>query len=192
MIQNPTIPTLAEPRLIDAVLLELQTAFASGLSWLNNAYGKAQRLVKAVEGKTYYYPSVYAGSTEYLTVFPDEHLLNHCFFDVEDVEGFNNWQKNGYSQLTAKVGIVFWFDYRDVYPADWQSRTIENVKRDVLRIITTTRLENQARFTPENFYEQAENIYKGYTHKEIQTQFLMRPYGGFKIEGTLLFNEKCP
>lgn len=40
-------------------------------------------------------------------------------------------------------------------------------------------------------YEQAENIFKGYSLREIDTQYLMQPYGGIRIDGFLMYREEC-
>jgi hypothetical protein len=40
-------------------------------------------------------------------------------------------------------------------------------------------------------YERAENIYRGYTLSEIDNQFLMHPFAGFRFDGILEFDELC-
>ena len=40
-------------------------------------------------------------------------------------------------------------------------------------------------------YERAENIYRGYTLSEIDNQFLMHPFSGFRFDGLLEFDELC-
>ena len=195
MIANPTIPTPIDPQLIDIALLQLQTELTTGLSWLTAAYGKAQRLIERnTSGKRIYFPGVYAGAKEYLKVFPDSHLGNFCFFEVPDGNERVLWNKNHYNWLTSDFGLIFWFDFRDVYPspADWTLHTIENVKSEVLRVLTTTTYSNLSITDITTFSEQADNIYRSYTHNEISEQFLMRPYGGFRINGTMRYKEKCP
>ena len=39
-------------------------------------------------------------------------------------------------------------------------------------------------------YIEAPNIWRGYSDKEIQVQYLMRPFGGLKIEGELEYRQK--
>lgn len=190
MIANRTIPTVTDPELLDAVLLEMQTAFSSGLSWLGNAYGKAQRLIKNQEGTTIFYPAVYAGGVEYLNMFPDEHLQNHVWFDVDETET-GTLYNTGQFRMEMQIGIVFWFDFKTVF-SDWESRTIEHVKRQVMDILGPFHFTtNAASFEFTGFKERAANIYSSYTHREINNQFLMRPYGGFRVEGIIQYNMKC-
>lgn len=174
---NPTIPTLTSPQGIDIAFEELQTALMAGLSWLTIAYGKAQKYVRDDgAGRPVYYPAVYAGKKDYLGVFPDEHLGNYSFFDVQDGETVE-YYKGG----RAKVGLVFFFDFAEVYPLDWESRSIENVKNDVYTVIDDASLK-YSRHQILAYYEQTENIFKGYTHREIDNLFRMRPFGMFRVE----------
>ena len=39
------------------------------------------------------------------------------------------------------------------------------------------------------FLEGADSIYKGFNHEEVKEQFLMRPYGGFKIIADLVIKQ---
>ncbi len=173
------VPTLANPTLFDAAILPLRTHLVTELSWLNIAYGKSELRVNVVNGQPIRMPSVYTGKQEYMLVFPEDHQNNFCFFDVEDGEELQTPDQAGYVKL--KMGIVFWFDYRKIYPDDWQNQSIENVKKlvlDALRLPTN----GGGAIRLKKVYHEADNIYKGYTHKEIKQQFLMRPYGGFRIE----------
>lgn len=187
-MRTPQIPTLADAKLIDKALLPIQTSLTTKLSWLNHAFGKAQRLKEVVEGKTVIYPGVYVGGEEYLKVFPDSHIGNFTFFDIEDGEELDH-KGRGNVDFSVNFGLVVWFDYRTVYQADWQQRTIENVKSEVIDALKTTLLPIGSSLRITRSWERSENIYKGYTDKEIREQFLMRPFGGFKLEGELQFSE---
>lgn len=189
MISTPTIPTLANPVLLDYVLAEINGNLASELTWLDSTFGKVQRLVKDEQGRAQYYPAVYTGAQEYLNLLPDGHIGNYCFWDIEDGQELEYIDRN-YSDYTAKFGLVFWFDFRKVYGSGWMEYSIENVKADVLEALRAKSLRLSS-ITLTKFYEQAENIYKGYNHNEIEHQFLMRPFGGFRLEGKINFKEQC-
>ena len=187
-MRTPQVPVLADAKLIDSVLLELQTGLASQLSWLNHAFGKASQQQYLKEGQRIVRPSVYVGGEDYLVVFPDEHIGNFTFFDVYDPEKLND--SSGFNAVVnAKVGLVLWFDYRSVYSSDWQQRSIDNVKFDLVQALKSVRLRKSRMKIIESF-ERVDNIYKGYTHNEINRNFLMRPYGGLKIDLELDYNEK--
>ena len=51
---------------------------------------------------------------------------------------------------------------------------------------------NRPVFQPKTaIYELAENVYRGFTLDEIDNQFLMHPFGGFRFEGVLSVNQPC-
>lgn len=189
---NPTQPTLADAKLVDAIFVSIGETLATRLTWLNNVYGKSQRL-KEIDGngQEIIYPGVYVGSQDYLKVFPDGHLGNFCFFEVVDGEEFD-FNQAGSNFTTLTFAIVFWWDFRSVFPspADWTKYTIDNVKLLILQALSRVRLA-KGFFRIRRSYEQAENIYRGYTDREVDQQFLMRPYGGLRVEGYLKFSDKA-
>jgi hypothetical protein len=193
MIQTPQVPTLAEPVLIDYVFEEVQQQLIAELAWLDVAFGKAQRVKEVVSGSTIVSPVVYAGGKKYVRVFPDQHIGNFTFFDVENGEDSIIHGGAKTVQFVTRFGLVVWFDFRKVYPDDWQQRTIDNVKNDVLQAIKNSRFTRSHGIRFFSFQERAERIYTGYTDKEINQQFLIRPFGGFRINGEIKYKDqtKC-
>jgi len=192
-MNNPSQPTLTNPQLIDNTINGVNEKLLAGLSWLDNAFGKAQRLTKMRDGKEYKYPAIYASGgrdREYFPVFPDEHKGNYSFFDVKDGEYFENWNPGEYAFLTVDFGIVFWYNIEDVYPTEYTTRTSENIKREILDVLSGIHVAG-GKFRVTGIKERAENIYNGYDHNEIDNQFLMRPFGGLRIEGKLKIRVSC-
>ena len=175
MIKAPTIPTMTDPKLLDWVLLEFQTKLSSSLSWLDHAFGKAQKFQK--DGLTY--PAVYIGANDYLNVLPDSHIGCYSFFDIDDGQKINHMPSR-VQDYEVTGALIFWFDLRDIYPTDSNLRTIENVKSDIIDAINTSRL-TRCQFELLNVYEEASNVFRNYTHKEIKTQFRMYPYSALKF-----------
>lgn len=194
MIRKPVVPTLVDPKMIDLVFSEIQTSLTTKLTWLDGAYGKAQRLKRIKDKRQVIYPAIYTGTTQgkgYEDASPSEHFGNFSFFvtyDPEDIVMNNRIN----ADLKTTFGLIFWFDFRKIYESDWKQRTIDNVKAEVLQFFRTTSFR-RSQITISRFYEDAENIYKGFTDKEIDNQFLMRPYGGFRIEGVVKYfeNQNC-
>ena len=192
MATNPTPIVLTDPKGIDLALFEIQTKLtgATGLDWLTNAYGKAE-YKKEVEGNNnVVYPAVYAGNREYLKLFPDSHLGNFCFFIIEDNEEILT-QSLKNRELKSNLSLIFWFDFDTVYPFPLipDEYSVENVKDQVSTFFKQNVFINSA-FEWNNNYQKGNNIYDGFTDKEIDNQFLMRPYGGFRLEGTITYFEK--
>lgn len=188
-MRTPQVPTLAEPKLIDWALNEIQEGLTDGLPWLNHAFGKCQAIKQVKERRTVVSPNVYVGKEEYLKVFPDSHIGNFSFFVIGD-ESLDHARRDNIN-FKASFGLVVWFDYRKVYPNDWQNRSVDNVKSTVISLLRSMRLSrSQIKFN--HITEQASSIYKEFTDKEIEDQFLMRPYGGFRVNGEIVFFEKTP
>lgn len=196
MIINPAPPVITSPVLADNALAELRTALLAGLTWLDAAYGPAEKREGISEaGARIIYPAVFAGSantpTDYLRLFPDEHLGNFCYFELADGQQIN-WQGPRQDpSIDVDLSIIFWFDFRTVYPSDHLTRTIEHVKDQVLDLFRDMVLASvTAQF--DRIFTRSENIYRGYTISEIEGQFLMRPYGGFRVDGSMNFENPCP
>ena len=187
MIRTPAVPVLVDPKLIDVALSEIQTILTTELSWLDHAFGKAQRLKRDDGAKTVTYPAVYIGVKDYLPAFPDSHIGNFAFFDIQDGEEITNGRQT--VDFEANFGLIVWFDYRSVYSADWQERSIDNVKAEVIEVLKNAVL-SQSSISLVRSWERSESIYKGYTDNEVDRQFLMRPYGGFKIEGIIKYHDQ--
>ena len=85
-----------------------------------------------------------------------------------------------------------WFDLRRVY-GQAANRNTERLKADIIKIINGRngwRLSH-GRVEVNRVYEQAENIYRGYSLQEVDAQYLMHPFAGFRFDGTLMYDEIC-
>lgn len=188
-IQNPTITAPTDPKLWDYVLSPFQIILEGQLSWLDTAYGKAETRSRERDGALITYPAVYANSLDYLSVLPDGHLGNYTFFAVQD--GWDLDQKARRLRITeAQVSLIGWYDIRSIYPADWQQRTNQHIIAEVFDAIRYTTIQG-ASFRVGQVYEQGQNIYQGFTSSEIPNQYLMRPFGGFRIDLIISFDENC-
>lgn len=184
-----TVPTLAEPKMIDLALQEVNTMLTNELSWLNYAFGKCEKRVEEVDNRKVTFPAIHVGQNEYEPLFPDSHKGNFSFFDVPDAsEGTIRGRLN--TDIKAKFSLIVWFDFDKVYPVNTDQYTTRNVIAQFTELFRTKTF-NLVKFGPSmKYYEEGANIYKGYTDKEIQSQFLMRPFGGFRIEGEIMYHEK--
>lgn len=187
-LSNPTIPTLIAPKLFDEAFLQIANDLQAEFdSWPLYAYGKCQKLVKQNGSRKEFFPAMFygAGQNDYLSLLPDSHIGNFSFFVLEDSQEIME-MGNPYNSLSANFGLIFWFNLEDIYPspANWKQYSIENVKDTLLTFLTQQRYPN-VRFEFIRIWEEADNIYKGFSHKEIEDQFLMRPYAGLRFDGKI-------
>lgn len=183
------VPTIANPVLFDRVIVDIQKGLADNLGWLNRSFGRSERLVKMINGKRYYTPNVYAGGNEYLPVSPDSKLGNFSFFVVDDPQNVE-WEPGIQSEWIAPFSIIFWFDMRTI-TNDANNRNTEAVKAEILRVLNGGFWLRSGRIKINRVYEKAENIYRGFTLDEIDNQFLMHPFAGFRFEGEMKIEQPC-
>ena len=196
MYSETNAPIINNPVMLDRVIGEIQTGLANGLPWLDAAFGRSQRLTKMVNGKKVVTPNVYCGGwnghgpNDYIEVSPDSKIGNFSFVEIEDPQTIETGPV--IRRINAPFGLIVWFDLTRVYNAP-DNRNTELMKAEILRILNgrTGWTLSEGRVTINRIYERAENIYRGYSLSEIDNQFLMHPYGGFRFDGALEFDELC-
>lgn len=189
-------PVIDNPVMLDRVIGEIQNGLVSNINWLDVAFGRSQRLTKMMNGKRIITPNVYCGGwrghgeNDYIEVSPDSKIGNFAFFEIEDPQTIDAgpWAR----ELSAPFSLIVWFDLTRVYGTQ-TNRNTELLKAEILRVLNgrTGWHLTDGRITINRIYERAENIYRGYTLSEIDNQFLMHPYGGFRFDGILEYAELC-
>jgi len=184
-------PFLPEsPALFENVAIEMRTKLLAHFAWLTNAYLVAERRVRRYEdGRELRYPGVQVKGTEYLNLLPDAHLQNHSYLDRTGNDSIDYHRAR--SQVQTEMGLIFFFDYRDLYPTEWESSTIERVKSDVLNFFAATSFTT-AQIKPIRFLDTAAGIYQDYDYWEINSQFLMKPYGALRVDLSINYFQNCP
>lgn len=189
-------PIIPNAVMLDRVMAEIQDGLIENLSWMDVAFGRCQRITKVIEGKKYIVPNVYCGGwnghsyNDYIEVMPDSKIGNFSFFEIEEPQTLTEgaWARD----LKAPFSLIVWFDLREVYKQN-DNRNTEKIKADILKILNghTDWHLSLGRITINKIYERTENIYRGYTVSEIDNQFLMHPFAGFRFEGVMEVPELC-
>lgn len=192
-INAPVIPNAV---MLDRVIGDIQQGLVDNISWLDAAFGRSQRLTKMMNGKKIVTPNVYCGGwnghgeNDYIETSPDSKIGNFAFFEIEDPQIIDAgpWAR----QIKAPFGLIVWFDLTRVYNTA-TNRNTEKLKAQILHVLNGRSGWHLSggRIVINRIYERAENIYRGYTLSEIDNQFLMHPYAGFRFDGLLEFDELC-
>lgn len=191
-------PILQDAILVDAMIAELQQVLAANLPWLDAAFGRSQRLTKRINGKNIITPNVYCGGwnghgeNDYIEVSPDSKIGNFCFFEVADPEAVE-WNPRQLMEIESPISIIFWFDTRRVFD-EAANRDLSHLKNNILSLLngrTGLIWHNGGQLVINRIYERAENIYRGYTLSEIDNQYLMHPFAGFRLDGTIKIYQPC-
>lgn len=176
------------PYLFDKIIQNLQDELGN-LSWLDHIFGRAERLVKMKNGARYYTPNVYRGKDDYIQLLPDNvELGNYCFFVLDDPQtislpmGLQNRVKTPFS-------LIVWVDMRQV-GANYDDRNTEYMKEQLIKTVRRAWIKKGA-VTLSKVYEKAENVFQGFSLDEVDNQYLMAPYAGFRITGEMQIDEEC-
>lgn len=191
--------SLINPVLEDKALGLIQAHLEAKIHWLDKAYGRASKLVKTREGKTIYYPAIPSNEEvtgkEYITLWPDEHLGNFCFFDLKDEQVIESWGKRdmGNNRYLFSGNLIFSFNLRNIYGETyWKNNTVANVVNEVFILGLSTFSSLGVSILVEGKYRrETENVFRSYTHNEVGNQFNMRPYGIFSIEIQIRYSPDC-
>lgn len=176
----------SRPYLFDRVIQGLQSALAE-LSWLDHIFGRSERLVQMKDGRKVYTPNVYRGNGEYISLYPDNTTLgNYCFFVLEEPQNVSKLNTTT-NRLKAPFALVVWVDMRKV---DGDKRNTEYCKEVLLRVLRTAWLRH-GHIEIARVYQLAENVFQGYTMDEVDNQYLMQPFAGFRITGEMIIDEEC-
>ena len=174
----------ARAYLFDKPIQAIQDALGS-LTWLNHIFGRSERLVQMQNGRRVFTPNVYLGKNEYIPLLPDNTKLgNYCFFilDEPQVVGVSMGIQN---RLHAPFSLV---DMRKVETND--ARNTEYVKETLLKTVRSA-FHRHGSVELSKVYQRAENVFEGYSLDEVDNQYLMQPFAGFRITGELFVDEEC-
>ena len=193
----PAVPKPQNPVFTDKVIAELQDILKAKLTWLDHSFGRAQRLAELRDGKKRFYPAVHTGATGYINVFPNQSFGNFSFFTITDPIDIV-FNPNNFNHVSTGYALILWFNLDKIFVGE-VDRNIDLIKTDILRILTRETFLTSGRITVDKISERYENIYKdfdldnfrGQSLAEIDSQMLMHPYAGLRVEGTITLKEKC-
>lgn len=177
--------------LFDKVIEDLRQTLKQRLTWLDASYGRAERLIKEIDGRRYYTPNVYLGNDQYEVLLPDDRRGNYSFFVLHEPQELVNRMQTEI-RIKAPFSLIVWCDMRRVERimqlAD--KRNTEYVKEQVLGVLGTA-FPQHGSASVVKIYERAENVFDGFTLDEVQNQFLMSPFAGFRFYGEMIVTNDC-
>lgn len=178
----------ARPYLFDRVIQNLQDALG-GLSWLTHVFGRSERLVKMADGRKIFFPAVYYGNNEYIQLLPDNTELGNFVFFILDEPQVVTVPFATLNRVKAPFALVAWVDMRTVDVAT-DARNTEYVKEQLLKTVRRAWVKSGS-VSVERIYQQAENVFQGYSLDEVDNQYLMAPFAGFRLTGEFVIDEEC-
>lgn len=178
----------ARPYLFDRVIQNVQDALG-GLAWLEHVFGRSERLVRMADGRRFFFPAVYQGKGEYIPLLPDNTALgNYTFFVLEEPQQVSV-PFGTMNRLKAPFSLIAWMDMRTIDSVA-DARNTEYVKETLLKTVRRAWVKHGS-VSVERIYELAENVFQGYSLEEVDNQFLMSPFAGFRMTGEMVIDEEC-
>lgn len=180
------IPHKNNPVLLDRVIQPLQESLKTKLKWLDYAFGRSFKIEESDGDKTKKFPAVYTADGEYISVLPDDTLGNFLFFEVPDPITIDRTHR---PKIQAQGAIIFWLRLDTIYSEHSELYT-EEIKLEVLKALSSTYLP-EGRVQALSIYEDHANIYRGYDTSQINGQYLLYPYYGFRLNVNFEISELC-
>lgn len=174
--------------LLDAVIEEINEQMAVNLQWMTNIFGKVERLIERINGRNYYSANIHTKGNDYMRIAPDSGLGNFSFFIADEPE-YIDYNRYDQTHFKYPVSLVVWVDMRTM--PSGAERNIEGVKQEITRFLNGGLFLRSGRFFVTKIYNKAESIFEGFTLEEIDNQFLMQPYCGWRFEGEIELLDTC-
>ena len=200
---NVRIPMKNNPVLLDKVIQGIQVKLKERLSWLNHSFGRGYKITEYQGEDKVLYPAAYVGNGEYESLMPSDTLGNFSWFDIYDPQEITVFTP-GKTNLKFSGAIVFWFDLNTIF-ADARANYSEEVKNEILSVLSSPGLVEDGKFKLIAVYETLEKLYDGYSImraynpysyksegiQNIDKQFFMHPFAGIRVEFEIIANEVC-
>jgi hypothetical protein len=189
--KNPLTPLIADPKGIDKPIQDIQQALAA-LGWLEKSFGRTWQAYEKIDGKEVIYPETWQGEKmDLLNVMPNDNLKAQSFITINEPSEILNFRPGQYSRFRTMINVIVWFNLDQIFETvDY--RHTELLKSTMMTALSTMLFDGNGAIKVSRIWEQAENVFKGFTIDRVKRQELVHPYGGFRFECELTYLEDCP
>jgi len=178
-----TIPNrFTNPVLHAKIIQDFQERFDDQLQWLEKVYPLARvGETKKEDGSTFRYPQVYVndGGRDYYDLRPDDNLSCFGFFEMNDAYPVNVDQ----SEVGFNISFIVWYNLKKLDNGknyDYSAELLAHVLK-VLENYT----EYSSSITDLEIEPRPEEVFSKYSFEQTDNQYLMYPFGAFKLSFTI-------
>lgn len=172
---------------LDKVIQSLQFELGQ-LPWLDYSFGRAYEFKEVdAKGKLLRLPKCYTRDGEYINVLPNDFGRAQCFIALKGAEDWKEFFKYTGSTKEATLSIIVWGSLKRIDNTKKYFYT-EILKKDVEKIV---KLNEFVLEIVSVIDERAEDVFKGYDLRDENSQYLMWPYNGFRMDITVNYYEEC-
>lgn len=182
--KDPIIKSFTDPKGVDLVIQTIRDE-VNVISWIDKSFGRAFTHTEKRDSKVIKVPKCFDGN-DYINVLPNDNFKSMSFISVDGAEKWNSKELTGFNFKTRSLSIICWFNQKKItdHPGEF---AISNLKYD----LETSIIRNQYVKEITGIYdEKVEDIFRGYAMSDVDTQYLMWPYGGVRIDFTVCFKEQ--
>lgn len=157
------------------------------LTWLEKSYGRAFNHAETRDKKVIKLPKCFDGF-DYVNVLPNDKLKAQSFIACKGPEKTDEFNRDSNNIKSRDLSLIVWVNLKKI---DGTRREIftHELKQDVEAILATF---PEVEKVNQIFDEKVEDIFQGYNIVDIDTQYLMYPYQGFRIDFSVKwFENNC-
>lgn len=194
---NPNNLIIANPVGLDIAIVEIQKAIAL-LPYISASFGRARIHKENVNGSIMTVPKVYQGEKEYYNPLPNGNFVSSTFMVTTGPEKCEDYQQFGQNDLERDIAIIFWGDLSQIDNSK-DYIFLEEIKEDFLKALKYCRcfksynsyIDEKYNEVFKEFSTYIDSMSKDTSNTEIDTQYLMYPYSGFRMNLTLTYTQEC-
>lgn len=162
-------------------MMERMKAALRQLSWIDQSFGRAWDVTRMLGTRRYVEPCVYCHGNEYETLCPSADLGNYSFFVLNGATEVDHT----YNTMESDFALVVWVDLRRCFGGDENRRDTENLKLELLETLKNVTFGSGRHIVLDSVEEDASAVWRGWTFEEADNQYMMQPYAGFRVNGTM-------
>lgn len=181
---KPNITTINEPG-IDGAIHSLQSMLASRYDWMS-VFHRAYPFVEwnAKQTKGLKVPKVWLGEYEYMNILPNDFLVGQAFFFVADDEKVSEVDPQFGADFNTEISLIVWVNTSAI-PDHTTGPSIAWLKKGIVDLMANQKnVQKVVSMTDQD----AESVFEDWSIDDVDTQYLMLPYAGLKIDMVLRYN----
>ena len=178
--------TITPVKLFDVAAEDIRTRL-SGLSWLTNAFGRAETVYQGRKRRRERTLAVYQGGNEYTALYPRQDIGNYSYLVLDSDVRVSSLTATGIVHASADASLVVFYDFRDVGTVD--NLTAQNVAAEVLDRIATGLTDCQIQV--QSYTDDINEVFRPMDLTEIEPALLMRPFGALRFRLRVTWRTKC-
>lgn len=181
---KPNITTINVPG-IDGAIHHLQAALTFKYPWMavfHRAYPFLEWNVANTKGLKV--PKVWSGGNEYMNILPNDFLVGQAFFFVTEEEKLTETHRQFGSEFNTEVSLIVWVNTSAI-PGQTTGPSIAWLKKGIVDLLSYSETVLKVEAMTD---QDAGSVFDGWSIDDVDTQYLMLPYAGLRVNMVLRYS----